>query len=318
MGQLGLGDTNDRTRPERVPLDSPLLQVQQTAAGDVHSAFVSTQGDVYTWGSGHYGQLGIGSRENKTSPVLVSSLQGKRITKISCGSFHTLALTELSNVFSWGRGAHGRLGHGNEDDLTVPKLMESFLSRKTKDISGGHRHTAAVTMDGAVYCWGDNSDRRLGVVEPNEKGALAVLSPLRVVTPVKFNSVCCGDGFTLACSEQNIPYSWGVSDDLLGLGYSEASGVQELPRLIDVASESNALPSLSEWSQVVLEKCLISLHRRYRLTDILRRAFDIDNSNAAATIYLLEVHFANPRTTGLMHWNASFRPALPPQSYLSF
>ena len=48
--------------------------------------------DVLCWGGGGWGQLGLGSEKDVAVPTLVSSLLGKGIQRVSCGSEHTIAL----------------------------------------------------------------------------------------------------------------------------------------------------------------------------------------------------------------------------------
>ncbi len=59
-----------------------------------------------------------------------------RVSQISCGDAHALVLTDTGHVYSWGDGAGGRLGHGDEKDLWEPRLCES--------ISTGGSNTAAL------------------------------------------------------------------------------------------------------------------------------------------------------------------------------
>lgn len=65
-----------------------------------------------------FGQLGIGSREDKNLPTAINGeLQGSAVTYLSCGWRHNFALTGSGDVYSWGRGGSGQLGHGDCDDL---------------------------------------------------------------------------------------------------------------------------------------------------------------------------------------------------------
>ncbi|MBA0570257.1 hypothetical protein Golob_003936, partial [Gossypium lobatum] len=50
----------------------------------------------------------------------------KKVVQVSCGWRHTLAITEEKNVFSWGRGTNGQLGHGESTDRNVPKIIEAL------------------------------------------------------------------------------------------------------------------------------------------------------------------------------------------------
>jgi len=64
-----------------------------------------------------FGQLGVGKGEDRQVPVAVTSLAEEPITLAACGWRHTTVVSVLGNVYSWGRGCCGQLGHGDLDDL---------------------------------------------------------------------------------------------------------------------------------------------------------------------------------------------------------
>jgi RCC1 and BTB domain-containing protein len=101
------------------------------SCGYYHSASLTENGDVYTWGNNAHGELGHGSVQDALVPTLVEALGGKRIKNVACGSFHTVVITDLHNVYSWGRGGKGRLGHGEEQDRQVPALLDFLLGKRT-------------------------------------------------------------------------------------------------------------------------------------------------------------------------------------------
>lgn len=71
--------------------------------------------EVWTWGRGEYGRLGLGDRHggSKLRPQKVGgALQGVRVVQAACGGSHTAALTEHGHIFTWGRASFGRLGTG--------------------------------------------------------------------------------------------------------------------------------------------------------------------------------------------------------------
>ena len=82
------------------------------SAGELHSAAVSVDGDVYTWGDGFCGQLGHGDKKPQVSPVQVTNggLDDECVSHVSCGARHTLAVTEDGEAFSFGLGHFGVLG----------------------------------------------------------------------------------------------------------------------------------------------------------------------------------------------------------------
>ena len=110
-GRLGHGDETNQYTPKRAEALVGVKVTMVSCRGH-HTAVCTEDGHVYTFGQGKYGQLGHGGKENRTSPALVQALQGKRITQVQCGRFHTMAWTSSGYVFTWGMKAeNGRLGH---------------------------------------------------------------------------------------------------------------------------------------------------------------------------------------------------------------
>ena len=61
------------------------------------------------WGSGWKGKLGTADDVNRLVPTPLPSLKRKHLQMIVCGSFHTIALSEGGDIFTWGIGARGQL-----------------------------------------------------------------------------------------------------------------------------------------------------------------------------------------------------------------
>ena len=74
--------------------------------------------------------------------------------EISCGYAHTIGITANGELCSWGCGEYGQLGHGNEDSVGRPKIIDSVqFCKKAKYVSCGTWHTAVVTTVGDLYTW---------------------------------------------------------------------------------------------------------------------------------------------------------------------
>ena len=114
---------------------------------------------LYSWGRNAHGQLGIGrkQRQEVDAPTAVSSFAGKPLLGVSCGSFHSAAVVAASpaEVHTWGRGALGLLGHGDEEDALHPRPVRGPLSGVAiRSVACGVYQTAAVTEKGELWCWG--------------------------------------------------------------------------------------------------------------------------------------------------------------------
>ncbi|XP_036996961.2 E3 ISG15--protein ligase HERC5 [Artibeus jamaicensis] len=124
FGQLGLGHTNNEDFPSLIEaLESQ--KVEFLACGGSHTAVLTKDGLLFTFGAGKYGQLGHNSTENELKPCLVTELVGNRVTQIACGRWHTLAyVSDLGKVFSFGSGKEGQLGNGGTHNQLIPLPMK--------------------------------------------------------------------------------------------------------------------------------------------------------------------------------------------------
>ncbi|XP_059970931.1 E3 ISG15--protein ligase HERC5 isoform X2 [Mesoplodon densirostris] len=121
-GQLGLGHTDNKASPSLIEVLAN-QKVEFLACGGSHTALLTKDGLVFTFGAGKYGQLGHNSTQNELRPCLVTGLVGNRVTQIACGRQHTLAyVSDVGKVFSFGSGKEGQLGNGTRNQL-IPRPM---------------------------------------------------------------------------------------------------------------------------------------------------------------------------------------------------
>jgi len=133
-GQLGHGysagkQLSDVLSPQYITaLDH--LTCTCISAGELHSAVVTDDGDVYSWGDGFCGQLGLGDKRPQLLPCQVRhGLEDECVASVSCGARHTLCVTEEGEVFSFGLGYFGVLGRGfspfqYDSDVAVEGLVD--------------------------------------------------------------------------------------------------------------------------------------------------------------------------------------------------
>eukprot|EP01025_Chloroclados_australasicus_P016188 TRINITY_DN18019_c0_g1_i2.p1 TRINITY_DN18019_c0_g1~~TRINITY_DN18019_c0_g1_i2.p1 ORF type:complete len:499 (-),score=79.40 TRINITY_DN18019_c0_g1_i2:435-1931(-) len=149
-GQLGNGGTNHQTVPESV-VGLEEIQVADIDCGGWHSLALSTEGEVFTWGRGEYGRLGLGDRKgsSKLRPQKVMGLEKHRVVQARCGGSHTVCLTEEGRLFIFGRGSFGRLGQNDTKNHTSPievELPGGHERWRIVSISAGGRHTLCLAV----------------------------------------------------------------------------------------------------------------------------------------------------------------------------
>ncbi len=80
------------------------------------------------------------------------------------GNFHPLAWTDAGELFTWGWGRVGQLGHGSSmNNERVPRRVEaSLIGAKVVGVSCGMYHTMVIADDGALYSFGEGAFTALG------------------------------------------------------------------------------------------------------------------------------------------------------------
>ena len=131
-----------------------------------HSAAIKTDGTLWMWGSGAFGQLGTNSTINRSSPVqTVSNLTNWR--SVSLGDCHSAAIKSGSaseiggTLWLWGSGAFGQLGTNAVINRSSPVQTVSG-GTNWKSVSLGDHHSSAIKTDGTLWMWGRGEDGRLG------------------------------------------------------------------------------------------------------------------------------------------------------------
>ena len=112
------------------------IPVEQVSCGDDFTLCLATSGELYACGTDYQGCLGLGEDttlldedQSVYVPVKIPFFERNslRVVKISCGELHSIALTDTNQVFSWGCGEYGRLGHGDEDERHEPTEVKFKL-----------------------------------------------------------------------------------------------------------------------------------------------------------------------------------------------
>lgn len=148
-GSLGTGKQNHYTTIEEPT--KILDNVVVVSMGGQHSAAVTTDGNLYTWGRNDYGQLGDGTHQDTYEPHKVEALN--QVKSVSVGQYHTAAITVNGDLYVWGADNAYQLGDGYQVDQPLPiKLMENV-----KQVSIWNDKTLALTEDGRMFIWGTSS-----------------------------------------------------------------------------------------------------------------------------------------------------------------
>jgi len=185
--QLGNGGTHDCYTPVAVKnLTSGVIAI---AAGWSHSLAVKSDGSVWAWGWSSDGQIGDGSTATRPTPVAVSGLTSG-VTAVAAAFRHSLALRN-GTVWAWGYNRYGQLGDGTTVSCLVPEEIDPADLTDITAIAADWGSSYALSRDGSLWVWGDNSYGELGL-----GNATSHLTPTHLLPPVgyRFTSIDAGSG----------------------------------------------------------------------------------------------------------------------------
>eukprot|EP00750_Incisomonas_marina_P018070 INCI2698.1.p1 GENE.INCI2698.1~~INCI2698.1.p1 ORF type:complete len:1629 (-),score=251.56 INCI2698.1:256-4593(-) len=102
---------------------------------------------------------------------------------IACGPRHVLCTTDVGQVFSWGSGSDGRLGHGDTQDAAAPKVIVAIADQQIWQVACGNAHSTCISVDGVLYTWGRGANGRLGHGTQNDELAPQVVEIVALDRP---------------------------------------------------------------------------------------------------------------------------------------
>jgi len=210
----------------------------RAAAGERHSVFIDGEGRLSSCGlawSDAPGLLGHGEGVTwLNTPTKLPSplLGGERAVSVAAGFGHSLVITADGAVWSWGDGAFGVLGHGDQQNQLLPKKVEALDGQRVFAVSVGGSHSIAFTAGGAVWSWGAGGCGQLG---HGDKQSQLLPKKIEAFAGQRIVAVSAGGDHSLALTADGSIWSWGYgSSGRLGHGDSQH---QLLPKKIEVLAE---------------------------------------------------------------------------------
>lgn len=232
---------------------SPAFRVRDLQCGWGHTLALKPDGRVYSWGYNAYGQLGDGTVQNRTAPVVVKGIGGmgelSGVVQIAAGWYHSLALLSDGRVVAWGYNSCGQLGDGTTVNRSYPVVVKgpggAGELTGVVALAAGGEFSAAVLCDGRVVTWGRNDAGQLGsggtgnrpypgyVVAPSGSGELTGVA--RMAT---------GMGHVLAVRSDGYLAAWGWN----GYGQVGDGTTTNRTRPVTVALSSRVLQVSAGWA----------------------------------------------------------------------
>ena len=123
----------------------------QVSLGYKFSLALKQDGTVWSWGQNNNGELGLGNTTEYSEPQQITDIKEK-ITDVKTGYYHSIALTEKGEVYTWGYNGNGQLGNGTREDSLVPVKVTGL--ENIAKVNAYKYMTIALTQNGEVYAWG--------------------------------------------------------------------------------------------------------------------------------------------------------------------
>ena len=235
------------------------------------SLAVGSDGNAYAWGNNRYGQLGDGTRTNRTTPVMVRKPDPKTYpdlpadftyVQVSAGGAHSLALGSDGYAYAWGYNSSGQLGNNNSGEDTYSSVpvrvrdpaspADASKGLQATQVSAGGWHSLALGGDGNAYAWGNNRYGQLGDgTTTNRTMPVMVRKPDPKTYPdlpadFTYVQVSAGGWHSLALGGDGNAYAWGWNHyGQLGNNNSGEDTYSSVPvRVRDPASPADASKGL--------------------------------------------------------------------------
>lgn len=251
---FGIDEDGNEVDVQHTPALIPGLEnIIQISCGANHALALDREGTVFAWGVGEQSQLGrrVASQRQRSKafqPHAVANLE-KKTKYIATGHFHSFAVDNHDNVWSWGLNGFGQTGYAktagkDNGAVSTPTKIVTLSGKKVISMGAGANHSVAITSDGKCLVWGSIDAGQLGVkftdaqvkdsklirLDDREKPRICLL-PTEVPTIDSATHVGCGTDHTIVLDSEGAAYATGFgTQGQLGLGsYDDIDVFQRIP-----------------------------------------------------------------------------------------
>lgn len=225
---------------------SPNIVPDKIVCGEFHTMLID-KNQLYSFGKNTFGQLGTGDTYISSFPRKVIFKESVKITKVACGGEHTIALSSLNKLYSWGLNIYGQLGLNHNGNVYSPNKIAKFCildpvenqindkesnniditeSEKIEEIAAGSHHSFILTEKNKLFSCGYNKYSALGLYREiprnRENIDIEYLSDRFIFTQMntlcfkrkKISNIVCGPNHSGCILGKNEFSIWGGGDFL--------------------------------------------------------------------------------------------------------
>jgi len=229
------GRSSDEEAGEDEPIEMDLLDrdcdcgIKLICLGNSDAYVVTVNGDMKRWGPS--GKWNAVRHEDRTVAPMDEPIL-RNISYMDSGDSTYAAIAENGDLFTWGDGGGGKLGHGDEEFHEKPKRVEALAGTiKMKKVVCGTNQTIALAASGEVYGWGSNEDGAEATGHFVTEGSILSPKLIEELSNKQIVDISAYDAHTIALSEDGRLFTWG--DGRNGnLGHGDKEHVV-VPKLVE-------------------------------------------------------------------------------------
>ncbi len=195
-GSLGDGGKNkDKGIPVQILSD---VQSIYSHFYSNYSFAIKNDGSLWGWGYNAYGQIGDGTKIDKSKPVKIMN----DVKSVIMGGSMSFAIKRDKTLWGWGRNEDGYLGDGTEIDRLKPvKIMDNVVIM-TSGRPGYMEHNFAIKSDGSLWAWGNNEYGKLGDGTDIDR-----IKPVKIMSSVA--KIITASRYSFAIKKDGTLWGWG-------------------------------------------------------------------------------------------------------------
>lgn len=210
------GKINDRVIPPtfiqfQEGRQCPIVQIK---CGWAHAACVNSEGQMFVFGAGAFGRLGLGNNEDVMyyRPELCPASLKLKVDKVALGMSFSLVLLQNGELYACGDNSRGQLGIGKFGGMRSTPVKVDVLSQdRVVQVVAGADHSAAVTVNGRALTWGDN---KYGTLGTGDRENCHTPTAVQALASLKIANIGCGSSHTIFITDSGKVYLCGGGSSL--------------------------------------------------------------------------------------------------------
>ena len=202
----GLGDNTATSKSSPVQTIAWGANWKQVSGSLFHISAIKTDGTLWSWGYGGYGNLGDNTIVGKSSPIQTIAF-GTNWKQVYSGRQNTAAIKTDGTLWVWGQNSQGQLGDNTATVHKSSPVQTVAFGTNWKQVSCGFSYTACIKTDGTLWSFGRNDYGQLGDNTITNRS-----SPVQTVAfGSNWKQVACGYYASAAIKTDGTLWTWGYN-----------------------------------------------------------------------------------------------------------